>query len=253
VATKSIKTIAEDKDPELVAKRRGQLVQAAITVFSQLGYHAATVKDVADAAGVSAGLIYQYVPDKHELLFLCLTHIVERNREEIPAVLKNIKEPMARLHAAIDAYARVIAANPSAVQLTYRESKSLKTEHIDTLKRMELETNALITNCIDECVRAGLMREMNAELLVYRIVTTTHGWDLKHWRLSKIVSFEEYLNESIHACWSPYLTAKGKRRFVELGLGSTPSKSNRPEQTAQSDLERSPRQSGRIEARGRAS
>jgi AcrR family transcriptional regulator len=220
VATKSIRNVAEDKDPHLVAKRRSQLIQAAISVFSEVGYHAATVKDVADEAGVSAGLIYQYVPDKHELLFLCLMHIVERNKEEIPSVLRNIKEPMARLHASIDAYARVIAANPSAVQLTYRESKSLKREHIDTLKRMELETNALIANCIDECVRAGLMMEMNVELVVYRIITTSHGWDLKHWRLSKIVSFDEYLDQSIHACWSPYLTAKGKRRFVELGLST---------------------------------
>jgi AcrR family transcriptional regulator len=212
---RSVRNVAEDKDPELVAKRRGQLIQAAIAAFSRVGYHAATVKDVADAAGVSAGLIYQYMSDKHDLLFLCLMHIVERNKEEIPAALKEVNDPMKRLHAAVEAYSRVIAANPSAVQLTYRESKSLKREHIESLKVMELETNTLLANCIDECIRAGLLSSMNVEPLVYRIITAAHAWDLKHWRLSKIVSLDEYLSESVHANWTAYLTVKGKRRWIE--------------------------------------
>ncbi len=200
-------------DVELVAKRRAQLVQAAITLFSRVGYHVATVKDIADEAKVSPGLIYQYVQDKQDLLFLALLHICQRNKEEIPAALENVADPISRLHVAIDAYTRVIAANQQAVVLTYRETKSLKREYIETLKRMELETNALIANCVDECIRAGYLKRVNVELLVYRIITGAHAWALKHWRLPKIVSLDEYIEESIHSCWTTLLTAKGKRRY----------------------------------------
>jgi AcrR family transcriptional regulator len=218
----AVKRMVEDKDPELVVKRRAQLVEAAIALFSRVGYHGATVKDVADEAGVSAGLVYQYVPDKQDLLFLCLLHIVERNRAEIPAALKNINDPVARLHASVDAYSRVIAANRQAVVLTYRETKSLKREYIEEMKRMELETNALIANCMDECIRGRYLQPVNMDLLVYRIITGAHAWDLKHWRLSKIVSFDEYLKQSIHSCWVTFLTPKGKRRYSELRLGAEP-------------------------------
>lgn len=41
-------------DSSLVTRRRAQLVKAAIKLFSRMGYHAATVKDIAQEAGVSA-------------------------------------------------------------------------------------------------------------------------------------------------------------------------------------------------------
>lgn len=75
----SVKSLVED--PKLVARRRAQLVQAAVTLFSRIGYHASTVRDVAEEAGVSAGLVYQYVSDKEELLYLTILDICERVRK----------------------------------------------------------------------------------------------------------------------------------------------------------------------------
>jgi AcrR family transcriptional regulator len=203
-------------DPELVARRRAQLVQAAITLFTRVGYYAATVKDIADEAGVSAGLVYQYVPDKQDLLFLALLHIVQRNKEEIPKELEGVEDPLARLYTSIDAYTRVIAANQQAVLLTYRETKSLKPEYIKRMKQLELETNALIADCVEDCIAAGYLAKTNVELLVYRIITAAHAWALKHWRLPKIVTLDEYLEQSIHAAWTALLLPKGTRRYAEL-------------------------------------
>jgi AcrR family transcriptional regulator len=203
-------------DPELVARRRAQLVQAAITLFTRVGYYPATVKDIADEAGVSAGLVYQYVSDKQDLLFLALLHIVQRNKEEIPAALHGVEDPLARLYLSIDAYTRVIAANQQAVLLTYRETKSLKREYIERMKQLELETNRLIADCLEECIRAGYVANANVELLVYRIITAAHAWALKHWRLPKVVSLDDYIEQAIHACWTALLLPKGTQRYSEL-------------------------------------
>jgi AcrR family transcriptional regulator len=214
-------------DPKLVAKRRAQLVQAAITLFSRVGYHAATVKEIADEAGVSAGLIYQYVPDKQDLLFIALRHITQRNKEEIPAALEKVEDPLLRLYVSIDAYTRIIAANQQAVLLTYRETKSLKREYVEQMKALELETNALIGNCIQDCISAGYLAKTNVELLVYRIITGAHAWALKHWRLPQIVSLDDYLEESIHSCWTTLLLPKGVSRYAELRAQGLPSLASR--------------------------
>jgi AcrR family transcriptional regulator len=188
-----------------------------------VGYHAATVKDVADEAGVSAGLVYQYVSDKEDLLFITLMDICQRNMEVIPAALEGIDDPLARLHASVDAYSRRIAANHQAVLVAYRETKYLKSEYVELMKRVELETNALIANCVDECVRRRFLVATNVELLVYRIVTGAHAWALKNWRLPKIISFNEYLQQSIHSFWVALLLPRGRRRYAELGFGEVPS------------------------------
>jgi len=203
-------------ESSLVTRRRAQLVKAAIKLFSRMGYHAATVKDIADEAGVSAGLMYQYVSDKQDLLFLALQHIVQRNKEEMPLALKGVEDPIARLYRAIDAYTRVIAANQQAVLLTYRETKSLKPEYIEQMKELELETNQLITECVTDCIRAGYLAQTHEELLVYRIIVAAHAWPLKHWRLRHIVTLDEYLEQAIHAPWMGLLLPRGTSRYEEL-------------------------------------
>lgn len=205
----SSKRPAENR--QLALQRRSQLVKAAITVFSRVGFHRATVKQIADTAGVSAGLAYNYVTDKHDLLFLALMHIVETNRREIPLATDRLTHPLLRLTRSIEAYTHVIAANREAVLLTYRETKSLRANDIETIKKMELDTNALIADCVDQCVAAGYLAASHTEVLVFRIITAAHAWALKHWRLRSIVTLEQYIEHSIHACWRPLLTPKGRQ------------------------------------------
>ncbi|MDJ0756360.1 MAG: TetR/AcrR family transcriptional regulator [Ardenticatenaceae bacterium] len=51
--------------------KRTAMMQAAVQVFSEKGYHAATVRDIVQAADVAIGTFYFYFPDK-ETLFLYL-------------------------------------------------------------------------------------------------------------------------------------------------------------------------------------
>jgi len=206
------------EDPNLVMKRRAQLVQAAVTLFSRVGYHASTIRDVAAEAGVSAGLIYQYISEKEELLFLTLHDAGERIRRVIPAALQGVDDPLARLHTAVDAYSRWIEMNQRVVVVAYRETKYLKPGHMELIKRTEIETNALLGDCLEACIRCHDMLPANLELVVHSIVTSAHAWALKR-RLSQIIPFDEYLRQSIHCYWILLLSPKGKRRYLESGVG----------------------------------
>jgi len=206
-----IKSMVEDAD--LVVRRRSQLVFAAIKLFCREGFHSTTVKDIARAAGVSPGLVYQYMQDKQDLLFLALRHIVEKNKQEIPLALKGVDDPVLRLRAAVDAYARVMDANREAVLLTYRESKSLTPAYKEALKSLEMETNKLISLCIEHCITAGFMTKTKVELLTYHLVVVSHAWALKYWRLRNITTLDEYIRVNIHSVWEHFLTAKGARHY----------------------------------------
>ena len=64
-------------DEKLVKQRRAQIVAGAVQLFSKQGYYKTTVQDVAKWAGVSPGLIYQYVRDKEDLLLLSILDVLE--------------------------------------------------------------------------------------------------------------------------------------------------------------------------------
>src|SRR5436305_1114119 len=48
-------------------RRREAILEAAKRVFGQAGYHEATTRDIAAAAGVSEALLYQHFPGKRQL------------------------------------------------------------------------------------------------------------------------------------------------------------------------------------------
>jgi len=48
--------------------KRGQILDAALQLFSERGFHGTAVPDIARAAGVGTGTIYRYFPDKEGLV-----------------------------------------------------------------------------------------------------------------------------------------------------------------------------------------
>ena len=53
---------------ERVADRRAELLDAAVRVFAEKGFHASRVGDIATEAGVAHGLLYHYFRSKDEVL-----------------------------------------------------------------------------------------------------------------------------------------------------------------------------------------
>jgi AcrR family transcriptional regulator len=201
------------EDTQLVNQRRGQFVNTAITLFCQKGYYVTTIKEIANAAGVSSGLIYQYVTDKEDILFLALQLIVNRLRRGLPAAIASASHPVEKFRAAFTEYCRVIDANRHACMLTYRETKSLSHEHREAIKGMELETNELIATTVRQAIAEGYFRELDVQLFVYHVIIVAHGWAIKHWRLSQLTTLEGYIQQNLDMMLLPLVTPKGRRAY----------------------------------------
>ncbi len=53
---------------ERTEERRGQILRAALEVFSRRGFHGATIREIASQAGLAEGTIYLYFPSKQDVL-----------------------------------------------------------------------------------------------------------------------------------------------------------------------------------------
>jgi TetR/AcrR family fatty acid metabolism transcriptional regulator len=62
---------------QLAQARRAQILDAATQVFAEKGFHRATIRDVAKAAGIADGTIYNYFENKTALLLGLLNRINE--------------------------------------------------------------------------------------------------------------------------------------------------------------------------------
>lgn len=198
--------------------RRQQIFSGALECFERKGFHETSVTDIAEAAGISSGLIYQYFKDKRDLLFQVILEILEAYNRDVPNALVGVKDPIARFQSASLAYYKVINQRVSATLFSYRESASLDRDQIKILKTKELQTNQLIVDCIKECVEAGYFSTTNAELAAYWIISTAHAWGLKNWRLRKIISFDDYARASLRLITDGMLTDQGRLHLKRSDL-----------------------------------
>ena len=212
----SIKIKTTVDDSALVGRRRAQLTRAAIACFSERGYHPTTIRDVAERAGVSIGLVYQYIGDKEDLLFMALQEVLDSYMGQIPLALEGVVDPLQRFCTAVRAYCQVNGSSVDATVLAYRETKSLRKERRAAIMQKELDTNELIAACVRDCIAAGLFEELDVDMFVYQIVMLCHSWALKAWHFAKSMDVDTYVQRGLKLLLRGVLTRAGTRRMHRL-------------------------------------
>ena len=81
-----------------IVARQTQILEAAAAVFSQKGYERATTREIAAAADVSEGTLYNYFENKHDLLIGVAREFADEVTQKIEAIqAENIEDMMTQL------------------------------------------------------------------------------------------------------------------------------------------------------------
>lgn len=83
--------MARKPDPE----KKNRIIAAAITTFAQKGYAGTRIVEVAQAAGIGKGTIYEYFRSKEELFFETLEFLLAEAGEQTSALAETLEGPMA--------------------------------------------------------------------------------------------------------------------------------------------------------------
>lgn len=106
--------------------RRQQLLDAALDVFAEQGYHAAAMDEIAERAGVSKPVLYQHFPGKLELYQDLLTTHADIMVATVAAALEASSDNEERVHGAVAAYFDFVAGAGRAYRLIF--SADLRSE-----------------------------------------------------------------------------------------------------------------------------
>ncbi len=187
----------EVKDQDLVARRRRQVVDAAVQLFVQKGFHKTTTREIAKAAGFSIGTLYEYVKSKEDVLYLVCQAIHHQMEQRLQARLHLVERGSVALEAAIDVYFRVCDQMSDHILLIYQETKSLTPES----RRYVLEHEERITAIFAELLRRGVedyslkpLGSGEVHLMAHNIAVLGHMWTFRRWSLGRRFSLDEYIS-----------------------------------------------------------
>ncbi|RMF88704.1 MAG: TetR/AcrR family transcriptional regulator [Nitrospinota bacterium] len=82
---------------------RQRILDAAMDVFAQKGYHATRVDDIVLASQTSKGAVYSYFPSKQQLFLALIDTFVERLEAQLQAAIESEPHGIQRVEAALKA------------------------------------------------------------------------------------------------------------------------------------------------------
>src|SRR5687768_15974899 len=118
------------------ARRRRQLLDTARDVFAQKGFHATSMDDIADAAGVSKPVLYQHFRSKRQLYLDLLDDVGEHLMASITEATATAGTPRAQVERGCAAYFRFVADHESAFRLLFGSGARRDEEFAEAVRRV---------------------------------------------------------------------------------------------------------------------
>ncbi|HUW17198.1 MAG TPA: TetR/AcrR family transcriptional regulator [Actinomycetes bacterium] len=100
-------------------ERRDQLMAAALEAFVALGYHAASMDDIAARAGVSKPVLYQHFPGKLELYLALLDASADGLLAAVRSALASTHDNQERVEGTVAAYFTFVSDQAGAFRLVF--------------------------------------------------------------------------------------------------------------------------------------
>ncbi|MFI0898558.1 TetR/AcrR family transcriptional regulator [Streptomyces sp. NPDC020983] len=107
------------------AERERQMLDAAVAVFARRGFRAASMDEIAEAAGVSKPLVYLYLESKDALFTAC----IRREADALAAAVRDAVEadapPERQLRSGLLGFFGHTAAHPDGWTVLYTQARTV--------------------------------------------------------------------------------------------------------------------------------
>lgn len=184
------------KNPELVKKRRRQIVDAAVQLFIEKGFHKTTTRQIARAAGFSIGSLYEYVSCKEDVLYLVCEAIHAEVERGVAEALKRTTRGREALAEVIREYFLVCHRMCDHILMIYQETQSLPPQWRRKVLENEVNITGIFVKVLARLIESGSFPHMDSrsvDLVAHNISVLGHMWTFRRWFLARHYSIEDYI------------------------------------------------------------
>lgn len=158
------------------AESRKNILDAALTIFSDYGYRGASMRMIAEHAGISVGGLYLYFKNKEDL---CLTMLKNRFED----LFVQLEEVASNIHNPVDAITQYITIS---VEYAKRHREIILAQSreqgfsfgIDVKKRFFRKQRRLVEVIIGKGIDSGCFGDCNTKEVTKIVVSILRGFVL---------------------------------------------------------------------------
>ncbi len=151
-------------DPD---ERREQILQAALEAFHAKGFGQTSIRDLAEAVGMSIAGMYHYFATKDDILFAIIESGVDRLLAELQAARDSAETPEARLRAMLAATIRVVVENRAEIRIQLDNADKLAPERRAAIRAKQRESALMVRAELERLQAAGRLKDLNLSVATF--------------------------------------------------------------------------------------
>jgi AcrR family transcriptional regulator len=159
--------------------RKDLILEVAVRLFSERGFHGTTIREIAEAAGMLSGSLYAHIQTKEDLLYEVVGQAADRFLGAIAPLAAADLPAAEKLRQAMIAHAEVVAASRAHATVFMHEWKALTPPRRAEIAARRKAYEVHLAQIIQEGVARGEfgpIDERMARLLILSAVNWIYEW-----------------------------------------------------------------------------
>jgi len=189
--------VSSIKNEALIDRRRKQIIQGAVKVFTAKGFHKATVREIAEASGITMGTMYNYVRTKEDILYICYEYMTSILSEGLKEAICGLEDPREELRVILRRNLDTVHAHEDVVMFLYQESGAYDQEAIHAVLSREMKYVELFEDVLRRRFEGQKINEFRLKLAADILSYTPVILVLRRWSLNRRFASMEEVKEGI--------------------------------------------------------
>lgn len=179
------------KNKSLVLKRRQQIFEAVVKLFSKKGYHRTTLREISKESGITLGNLYDYIITKEDTLHLVQEKATQAVMKAISRGEEGNSHPVEKLKRLITSELDAMNEYQDLILIIYQESHSMSKELLYSLLNSERNHLRQYERAIAEGIKKGFFKPTNVRMTANMIKMLIDTWVIKRLDLKGKVTLQE--------------------------------------------------------------
>ena len=163
----------------VTVQRRDELLAVAERLFSERGYEATSVRDIADALAIKAGSLYAHIETKEDLLWKILDRAADRFFEAVQPIVESNLVTVEKLRRLIAAHVRVITESAAAAAVYTTEWRHLTEPRRKEFAARRDAYERIVRGLVHDAIREGTFGDVDekfATLMILSSINWIYQW-----------------------------------------------------------------------------
>ena len=157
---------------EVAVQRRDELLLAAERLFSERGYEATSVREIADALSIKAGSLYTHIATKEDLLWEILSRAADRFFEAVQPIVEADLVTVEKLRRLIAAHVRVITQSATAAAVYSTEWRHLTEPRRGEFAARRDTYEQMVRGLVHDAIREGSFGDVDEKFATLSILSS---------------------------------------------------------------------------------